>query len=213
MMLHDSKLQKRDGLYQRYGKRTLDLALSVPVLVLLSPLIGLLALLVWFKLGLPVLFRQHRPGLHSSPFVMLKYRTMTEARDAKGQPLPDEERWTRFGEFLRRTSLDELPELINVLRGDMSLVGPRPLLMRYLDRYTPTQMRRHEVLPGVTGWAQVNGRNEISWTEKFDLDVWYVDHMSLWLDLKILIMTVWRVVKREGVSQEGHFSSPEFMGS
>jgi sugar transferase EpsL len=196
-----------------FGKRLLDLAFTIPALILLAPLFALLVLLVRLKLGSPIFFRQQRPGLHGQSFTILKFRTMTNARDAQGSLLPDEDRLTPLGQFLRSTSLDELPELIHVLKGEMSLVGPRPLLMRYLDRYTPEQMRRHEVKPGITGWAQVNGRNDISWGEKFALDVWYVDHLSLWLDLKIIALTLWKILKREGISQQGYFSSPEFMGT
>lgn len=199
--------------YRRYGKISLDLALTLPALVFLSPVLAVIALLVRIKLGSPVLFRQQRPGLHGKPFTLLKFRTMTDARDADGSLLPDEQRLTSFGQFLRRTSLDELPELFNVVKGDMSLVGPRPLLMQYLNRYTPEQMRRHEVKPGITGWAQVNGRNALSWEEKFALDVWYVDHLSLWLDLKIVLLTVWKVLRREGISQDGFATMPEFMGT
>jgi len=194
------------------GKRLFDLTLTIPALILLSPVIGLLAGLVRLKLGNPVLFRQQRPGLHGKPFTLYKFRTMTGARDADGNLLPDADRLTPFGRFLRRTSLDELPELLNVLRGDMSLVGPRPLLMEYLDRYTPEQARRHEVRPGITGWAQINGRNALSWEEKFELDVWYVDNLSLWLDLKILVLTIWTVLRREGISQDGYATMPEVMG-
>lgn len=174
---------------------------------------GLLALLVRFKLGAPVLFRQQRPGLHGRPFTLYKFRTMTDARDAEGALLPDAERLTSFGHFLRSTSLDELPELFNVLKGEMSLVGPRPLLMEYLPRYTPEQQRRHEVRPGLTGWAQVNGRNALSWEEKFALDVWYVEHCSFWLDLKILVLTTGKIINREGISQPGHATMEEFRGS
>ena len=193
-------------------KRAMDVALSGLLLILLSPLMAALAILVWLKLGRPILFRQTRPGLHGKPFVIYKFRTMTNARDAHGNPLPDSERLTSFGRWLRATSLDELPELLNVLKGDMSLVGPRPLLMEYLDRYTPEQARRHEVKPGITGWAQIHGRNALSWEEKFQLDVWYVDNWSLWLDVKILWRTVWIVLKREGISAEGHATMPEFRG-
>lgn len=160
-----------------------------------------------------MLFRQMRPGLHGEPFTLYKFRTMTDARDADGNLLPDAQRLTRFGRFLRSTSLDELPELWNVLKGDMSLVGPRPLLMQYLERYTPEQKRRHEVRPGITGWAQVNGRNAITWEEKFALDVWYVDNQSLWLDLRILMLTVWKVLRREAISQAGNATMTEFMGT
>jgi sugar transferase EpsL len=174
---------------------------------------GGLALLVRAKLGSPVIFCQLRPGLHGRIFTLFKFRTMTEACAANGSLLPDAERLTRFGRFLRSTSLDELPELWNVLRGDMSLVGPRPLLIQYLDRYTPAQMRRHDVPPGFTGWAQVSGRNALSWDQKFVLDLWYVGHVSLGLDLKIIVLTVWKALKREGVSQPGHATVEEFIGS
>ncbi len=195
------------------GKRLLDLLLTVPVLVLASPVLLVLALLVRVKLGTPVLFAQQRPGLHGKPFTIYKFRTMNDARDSGGNLLPDAERLTGFGQFLRRTSLDELPELLNVLKGDMSLVGPRPLLMHYLDLYTPEQARRHEVRPGITGWAQINGRNTISWEDKFAHDVWYVDHASLWLDVRILAITLWKVIKREGISAQGEATMAEFTGS
>jgi sugar transferase EpsL len=199
-------------LYCSFGKRLLDLTLTVPALLLLSPVMAAVALLVRLKLGSPVLFRHRRPGIGRRPFILLKFRTMTDARDANGELLPDERRITQFGQTLRHTSLDELPELINVLAGDMSLVGPRPLLMSYLDRYTREQMRRHDVLPGITGLAQVSGRNNLSWEEKFALDVWYVDHRSLWLDTKILAMTFRAVLGGEGVSARGCVSAPEFLG-
>lgn len=195
------------------SKRILDLLLTIPGLILLSPLMVILAILVRIKLGSPVLFRQLRPGFLGQPFIMYKFRTMNEARDSQGTLLPDELRLTGLGQFLRSTSLDELPELFNVLRGDMSVVGPRPLLMQYIPRYTPEQMRRHHVRPGITGWAQINGRNALTWEEKFRLDVWYVDHWSIWLDLKILALSPWKVLKREGISQGQHVSSEEFMGS
>jgi sugar transferase EpsL len=179
-------------------KRAFDLVITIPASIVFSPAILLIALLVRFKLGKPVIFRQQRPGLHGKPFTIYKFRTMSNARDAEGNLLPDAERLTRLGRFLRSTSLDELPEIFNVLKGDMSLVGPRPLLMHYLERYTPEQMRRHEVKPGITGWAQVNGRNAISWDQKFAMDLWYVDHLSLWVDLKIITLTLWAVLKREG---------------
>ena len=194
-------------------KRAFDLVVSLLALILLSPLLGLLALLVRLRLGAPVLFRQLRPGLHGRPFTLYKFRTMTDARDAQGALLPDAERLTPLGRFLRSTSLDELPELFNVLKGEMSLVGPRPLLMEYLPRYTPEQLRRHEVRPGITGWAQVNGRNALSWEEKFALDVWYVEHHSFWLDLKILVLTTGKIINREGISQPGHATMEEFRGS
>lgn len=199
--------------YQRKRQRGWDLCLTIPLLFLCLPLVALVTLGVYFRLGSPVLFRQQRPGLHGKPFTMYKFRTMTDARDAQGNLRPDAERLTSFGRFLRSTSLDELPELFNVLKGDMSLVGPRPLLMQYLERYSSEQMRRHEVKPGLTGWAQVNGRNALSWEEKFALDVWYVDHQSFWLDLKILALTVWKIFKREGISQPGQATAEEFMGS
>jgi lipopolysaccharide/colanic/teichoic acid biosynthesis glycosyltransferase len=200
------------NLYARYGKRFLDVALAILMLILFSPVLALVVLLVRIKLGSPVVFRQQRPGLRGRPFVIYKFRTMTDARDAQGSLLTDEQRLTAFGRLLRRTSMDELPELYNVLRGEMSLVGPRPLMMQYLDRYTPEQMRRHEVKPGITGWAQVNGRNAITWEQKFALDVWYVDHRSLWLDLKIIALTLWKTLTREGISQPGYATAEEFMG-
>ena len=198
--------------YRPLGKRLLDLGLTIPAVILLAPVLILPALLILIKLGPPVLFRQQRPGLHGHPFTLLKFRTMTDARNAQGHLLPDAERLTLVGRFLRSTSFDELPELINVLRGHMSLVGPRPLLMQYLERYTPEQMRRHEVRPGITGWAQVNGRNTLTWEQKFAFDVWYVDHLSLWLDLKIIVLTVWKTAKREGINQPGHTTIQEFRG-
>jgi lipopolysaccharide/colanic/teichoic acid biosynthesis glycosyltransferase len=194
-------------------KRALDLSLSATALVLLSPVLAGLALMVRRRLGSPVLFSQVRPGLHGKPFRMYKFRTMTDARDADGNLLPDAERLTDFGKWLRASSLDELPELINVLRGEMSLVGPRPLLMEYLPLYSPEQARRHEARPGITGWAQINGRNAISWDDKFALDVWYVDHQGVWLDVRILALTVWRVLRREGISAAGEATMPKFTGS
>jgi sugar transferase EpsL len=203
----------RASFYHRYGKRALDLALTIPALIVLSPVLLLIALSVRLTLGAPILFRQMRPGLYGKPFTLYKFRTMTDARDAQGNLLPDAARLTPFGRFLRATSLDELPELWNVLKGDMSLVGPRPLLMQYLDRYTPEQARRHEVRPGITGWAQVNGRNALTWEQKFALDVWYVDHLSFGLDLKIIALTLWKILKREGISQPGQATMGEFLGS
>ena len=200
-------------MYVRFGKRLLDLALTVPALVLLLPVLALVAVLVRLKLGSPVLFRQQRPGYHGRPFTIYKFRTMADTRDPDGKLLPDEQRITAFGNLLRRTSLDELPELINVLKGDMSLIGPRPLLMEYLDRYTPDQMRRHDALPGITGLAQVSGRNNLSWEEKFALDVWYVDHCSAWLDFKILLRTPGIVLGGKGVSAPSHVTAPEFLGT
>lgn len=199
--------------YQRIGKRALDLGLAVPALVALAPVGVVVAGLARAKLGSPVLFRQQRPGRNDRIFALIKFRTMTDARDRSGDLLPDAQRLTRFGERLRRTSLDELPTLWNVIRGDMSLVGPRPLLVQYLDRYTPEQRRRHEVAPGITGWAQINGRNAITWEQKFALDVWYVENVSLRTDLAILLRTVVQVLGRRGISAEGHATMPEFMGS
>jgi lipopolysaccharide/colanic/teichoic acid biosynthesis glycosyltransferase len=200
-------------LYGRFCKRSLDLAVTIPCVILLAPLLGLIALLVYFQLGRPVFFRQQRPGLHGQLFTLVKFRTMRELNDVFGHPLPDTERMTRFGRFMRSTSLDELPELLNVLRGEMSLVGPRPLLVKYLDLYTQEQMRRHEVRPGVTGWAQVNGRNALSWEQKFAYDVWYVEHLSLWLDLRILIMTFRTMIHRQGISAPGEATMTEFTGT
>jgi len=193
-------------------KRFFDIIISVVALVVLSPLLLILTLAIRRKMGIPVLFRQQRPGLRGLPFSLLKFRTMNDARDADGVLLPDANRLTSFGRFLRASSLDELPELFNVLKGNMSLVGPRPLMMQYLDRYTPQQARRHEVKPGITGWAQVNGRNAITWEEKFKLDVWYVDNRSFWLDVKITFMTIWKITKREGISQSGQATMEEFKG-
>jgi lipopolysaccharide/colanic/teichoic acid biosynthesis glycosyltransferase len=199
-------------MYRSCGKRLFDLVLTVPALILFSPLMAIVAIAVRRKLGAPILFRQQRPGLKGQPFTLLKFRTMLDERDAQGNLLSEAERLTPFGRFLRSTSLDELPELVNVVQGDMSLVGPRPLLMKYLSRYTPKQQRRHEVKPGLTGWAQVNGRNSITWEQKFALDVWYVDHYSFWLDLKILARTLWAIVKRDGITHQTHSSMPEFLG-
>jgi sugar transferase EpsL len=194
------------------GKRVFDVAVATALLVLLSPLLLIVAALVRVRLGAPLLFRQTRPGRAGRPFTLLKFRTMTDERDATGVLLPDEARLTPLGRFLRRTSLDELPELVNVVRGDMSLVGPRPLLMEYLPRYTTEQWRRHEVRPGITGWAQVNGRNALTWDEKFALDVWYVDHRSFRLDLDILTRTARTVIGGRGVSSSGHATMPPFEG-
>jgi len=194
-------------------KRILDLTLTLIAMIVALPVMAVVALLVWIKIGTPVLFKQPRPGFHEKIFTIYKFRTMRDAFDEKGKLLPDDQRLTRFGRILRTTSLDELPELFCVLKGEMSWVGPRPLLMQYLDRYSKEQHRRHLVLPGITGWAQVNGRNAISWEEKFALDVWYVDHWSIWLDLKILIMTVFKVLKREGISAKNQATMEEFQGS
>ncbi|ELI5410036.1 sugar transferase [Vibrio parahaemolyticus] len=193
-------------------KRLFDFCASLFGLVLLSPIIALVAWKIRKNLGSPVLFRQTRPGLHGKPFEMVKFRTMKDAVDAQGNPLPDSERMTPFGDKLRNSSLDELPELWNVLKGEMSLVGPRPLLMQYLPLYSQEQARRHEVRPGVTGWAQINGRNAISWEDKFKLDVWYVDNRNLWLDIKILFLTVKKVFVKEGISADGHVTIEPFTG-
>ena len=194
-------------------KRLADLAIAAFGLLLISPLLLIIALLVRLMLGTPILFRQTRPGLYGKPFNMVKFRSMINVKDEKGQLLPDALRLNNFGKFLRNTSIDELPELFNVLKGEMSLVGPRPLLIEYLPLYTSEQLRRHEVRPGITGWAQVNGRNSINWEEKFMLDVWYVEHQSFWLDLKILWMTLNKVFKREGISHKGQSTMEPFRGS
>lgn len=194
-------------------KRLFDLALSIPAFFLLSFLMLIIAVLVRMRIGSPVLFRQVRPGLHGRPFTIYKFLTMTDKRDGNGNLLPDLERLTPLGRFLRKTSIDELPEFFNVIKGDMGIVGPRPLLMQYLDRYTPEQARRHEVRPGITGWAQVNGRNAITWEEKFKLDVWYVDNWSVKLDVKIVLMTVLKVLKREGITPSDQPIMPPFRGS
>lgn len=194
-------------------KRAMDIVLSLVGLVLLSPVLILTAILVAHKLGRPVFFRQVRPGLRAQPFSMVKFRTMTDRRDAHGALLPDCDRLTGFGSFLRATSIDELPELWNVLRGDMSLVGPRPLLMQYLPLYTPEQARRHEVRPGLTGWAQINGRNALSWPERLALDTWYVENRTIWLDFYILLRTLQKVVRREGISEPGEATVRQFKGT
>ena len=194
------------------AKRLLDLILTLPVLIILSPVLLFVGLLVRWKLGRPVLFKQVRPGYEGRLFAVYKFRTMNEARDEQGVLLPDDLRLGGLGRTLRSFSLDELPELIHVLRGEMSLVGPRPLLVQYLERYSPEQARRHHVLPGITGWAQVNGRNALTWPDKFRLDVWYVDNWSIMLDLKILGITLWKVLTREGINQPGHATAVEFMG-
>jgi sugar transferase EpsL len=193
-------------------ERLFDLILVLPGIILISPILFLIAILVRINLGSPVLFRQQRPGLKGKPFILFKFRTMKTIYDDQGRLLPDEKRLTGLGRFLRRASLDELPELFNVIRGDMRLVGPRPLLMEYLDRYTPEQMRRHDVKPGITGWAQVNGRNSLTWQEKFGMDLWYVHNKSFWLDLKIIFLTIWKIVKCEGISHPGHVTMEKFMG-
>ena len=194
-------------------KRVIDVIGAASALVILSPVLLAAALAIRLRLGTPVLFRQSRAGLRGAPFDVFKFRTMTDARDADGRLLPDAARLTRLGAFLRNTSIDELPQFWNVLRGDMSLVGPRPLTIIYVPRYSPEQFRRHDVRPGITGWAQVNGRNQLSWPERFRQDVWYVDHWSLWLDLKIMAMTLARVVRREGISSSGHVTSGDFLGN
>ena len=194
-------------------KRSFDLIVSVSGLILLSPLLLILAVLVRINLGAPILFRQERPGLNEKIFMLYKFRSMKNAADDKGNLLPDEARLSKFGKILRASSLDELPELFNVLKGEMSLVGPRPLLVKYLALYSPEQRRRHEVLPGITGWAQVNGRNAVDWEERFRMDVWYVDHRSLLLDLKILLMTVKKVFIHEGISAKNQATMEEFKGS
>ncbi|MGJ7457467.1 sugar transferase [Halomonas sp. RA08-2] len=203
---------KADVFIEMY-KRFFDFIAASFGLVILSPAILVVALLIRLKLGAPILFRQVRPGLHGKPFEMVKFRTMLDALDQHGNPLPDEQRLTKLGTFLRSTSLDELPELWNVLKGDMSLVGPRPLLMEYLPLYTSEQYRRHEVRPGVTGWAQINGRNSLGWEDKFAMDVWYVENRSFWLDLKILLLTVKKVVVRDGISADGQATMERFRGN
>lgn len=201
------------GFYEKYIKRPQDFCCALLAIIVLSPIMGITALLVRVKLGSPVIFKQERPGLHGKIFTLYKFRTMTDARGSNGELLPDEVRLTRFGKLLRSTSLDELPELVNMLKGDMSVVGPRPLLVRYLLRYNEHQARRHEVRPGFTGLAQVNGRNAISWEDKFDLDVKYVDHITFLGDWKIIFKTVWTVLKREGISSEASVTMEEFMGT
>lgn len=194
-------------------KRFFDFSIALLALFLLLPVLILVSCMILILIGRPILFVQKRPGRHGKTFNMFKFRTMTNTLDASGRLLADSERMTRFGQFLRSTSLDELPELLNVLKGDMSLVGPRPLLIDYLPLYSERQSRRHEVRPGISGWAQVNGRNALSWEEKFELDVWYVENRTLWLDLKILILTVWRVIKRDGISQDGEVTMSKFTGN
>jgi sugar transferase EpsL len=218
---HQPKIEKTVSAYhytpmlrhQLFVKRLFDIIVSLIALILIAPTMLVLAILVRIKLGSPILFRHERPGLYGKPFVLYKFRTMTNDRDSSGKLLPDEERLTPFGKLLRSTSLDELPELFNVLKGEMSLVGPRPLMRRYLSRYTPEQARRQNVLPGITGWAQVNGRNAISWEQRFNLDVWYVDNQSILLDIRIMLMTAFKVLKREGIAETGHVTMSEFMGS
>lgn len=198
---------------RHFIKRLFDIISSVAGLIVISPLLAVLAVLVRLKLGSPILFCQQRPGLGGKAFVIYKFRTMTDQRDASGNLLPDEQRLPVFGRFLRSTSFDELPELLNVLKGDMSIVGPRPLMMKYLGRYSPEQARRHEVKPGITGWAQINGRNAISWEDRFKLDVWYVDNWTFRLDVKIILKSVWMVVARDGITQQGRATMDEFRGT
>ena len=197
----------------RILKRIIDITASFAGLLLLSPVLLITSIMVRLKLGSPVLFKQQRPGLNGKPFCMYKFRTMTDEKDAEGNLLPDEQRLPKFGQMLRSTSLDELPELLCVLKGDMSLVGPRPLMMKYLPRYTAEQFRRHQAKPGITGWAQVNGRNAVGWEDRFKLDVWYVDNWNVWLDIKILFKTVMAVFQREGIVEEGCVTMTEFMGT
>ena len=195
------------------AKRLFDLLIAAPGLVLVSPILGIASLAILLQDGRPIFFSQPRPGLNGEVFTVFKLRSMRNATDRHGALLPDSQRLTSLGKFLRATSIDDLPNLLNVVRGEMSLVGPRPLLVKYLELYTPSQMRRHEVLPGITGWAQVNGRNTISWEEKFALDLWYVEHWSLWLDLKILALTVWKVFARHDINAEGEATIQEFSGT
>jgi lipopolysaccharide/colanic/teichoic acid biosynthesis glycosyltransferase len=195
----------------RASKRTFDVLLAIVIAIIVAPFAVLLAILLWFAQR-AVIFRQLRPGLRGKPFVLYKFCSMKNARDDRGQLLPDDQRLTRIGSFVRGLSLDELPQLWNVIKGEMSLVGPRPLLMEYLERYTPEQARRHDVRPGITGWAQVNGRNAVDWNERFAMDVWYVDHRSLWLDLRILWLTVFSVLRRSGISNQNHATMPTFQG-
>lgn len=193
------------------SKRILDILLTILGCLILSPIFLLISILVWITYGAPIIFRQQRAGYRGKPFWIYKFRTMNDARDANGNLLPDGQRLTRLGRVLRATSLDELPELFNVLRGEMSIVGPRPLLTQYLERYSPEQARRHAVLPGITGWAQVNGRNALTWPEKFSLDVWYVDHRSFWLDIRIIFLTMVKTFRQEGINQPGQATAEEFM--
>jgi sugar transferase EpsL len=200
-------------IYRYLGKRLFDLALALLLLIVLAPVYGAIALLVRAMMGIPVIFRQRRPGINNKAFIIYKFRTMIDSGGAEDECSSDNERLTSLGRKLRHLSLDELPELMNVLIGDMSLVGPRPLLLEYLNLYSPEQARRHEVKPGITGWAQVNGRNAITWEEKFNLDVWYVDHLSFWLDLKIVTLTIWKIVNREGINQPGQATMNKFHGT
>jgi len=199
--------------YSQLVKAVLDRLVALSALAVFSPVILMVAIAIYIRMSSPIVFTQPRPGKNGVVFQFYKFRTMTSDRDSNGNLLSDEERLTAIGQFLRKTSLDELPQLWNVLKGDMSFVGPRPLMVEYLERYSPEQARRHDVIPGITGWAQINGRNTISWQEKFNLDVWYVDNWSLWIDLKILFLTVWKVVKTEGISQANHATVEDFMGN
>ena len=201
------------SLYRTAGKRSLDLALALVATALALPLMGVVAVLVRARLGAPVLYRRPRPGKNGDLFTLLKFRTMTDRCDRNGRPLSDDKRLTAFGRRLRRWSLDELPELFNVIRGEMSLVGPRPLLQEYLERYSPEQARRHEVVPGITGWAQINGRNAVSWQRRLEMDVWYVDHLAPGLDLRILLTTAWKIFSGKGISAAGHATMPKFRGA
>lgn len=198
---------------QRSLKWIADRGVAAIALAILSPVLLVVAIAIYIRMGSPVVFAQPRPGKNGRIFIFYKFRTMTSDRDSEGNLLPDEQRLTAFGQFLRQTSLDELPQLWNVLKGDMSVVGPRPLMVEYLTRYSPEQARRHDVKPGITGWAQINGRNIITWEEKFKLDIWYVEHWNLWLDWQILLQTVWKVLQKEGISQANHATVEDFMGS
>lgn len=206
-------INENKNVYNKFFKRLLDIIISFSSLVILSPVFLIVVILVRNKLGGPAIFKQDRPGLNGKIFTMYKFRSMTNETDEEGQLLPDDVRLTGFGKILRETSLDELPELWNIFKGDMSFIGPRPLLIRYLERYNIEQSRRHEVRPGLTGWAQINGRNTISWEEKFKLDIWYVDHFNLLIDMKIFILTISKVFKREGISSPEEATMPEFMGN
>jgi lipopolysaccharide/colanic/teichoic acid biosynthesis glycosyltransferase len=205
--------KNKNNVMRNFIKRLFDIISSAVALIIISPLLIILAVLVRLKLGSPILFRQQRPGLGGKAFAIYKFRTMTDRHDATGNLLPDDQRLPAFGRFLRSTSFDELPELLNVFKGDMSVVGPRPLMMKYLGRYSPEQARRHEVKPGITGWAQINGRNTVSWEDKFKLDVWYVDNWTFWLDMKIIFRSIWMVIAREGITQQGRATIDEFMGT
>jgi lipopolysaccharide/colanic/teichoic acid biosynthesis glycosyltransferase len=197
---------------QRMIKWSFDRLIAAIALLFFSPFLLLISIAIYLRIGRPILFSQPRPGQNSCIFTFYKFRTMTDERDVDGDLMPDEQRLTEFGQFLRQSSLDELPQLWNVLKGDMSFVGPRPLIVEYLDRYTPEQARRHRVKPGITGLAQIKGRNAINWEEKFKLDVWYIDHWNLWMDLKILFLTIWKVLRKEGINEEGYTTSQEFRG-